>query len=265
MSTELTFSAYGTSFALRASGRSLLTAAARRARQLGWRSSKAEGVDVGYSLRRQQSARDEAQGGFELWCGDELIRRASSAKSLLDSFENHAKLETAYRAEGCLFVHAGVVAWNGRGILLPGKSRTGKTTLVEALLRAGAVYYSDEFAVIGTAGRLHPYPLPLSIREGNGSHPRSIDASELGASMGTTSIPLALIIATEYHRGARWRPRFLTKGEALLALMQNTVAARRPPELTMPLLRRAVAGARAIQTARGDAGTVVPRILAELG
>ena len=57
-------------------------------------------------------------------------------------------------------MHAGAVAWRDRGIVIPGRSHSGKTTLVRALVEA-ARYYSDEFAVLDPQGRLHPYPLPL--------------------------------------------------------------------------------------------------------
>ena len=62
-------------------------------------------------------------------------------------------------------MHAGVVGWNGRALLLPGRTLSGKTTLVAELLRAGATYYSDELAVLDARGRVHPFPKPLAIRE----------------------------------------------------------------------------------------------------
>ena len=48
--------------------------------------------------------------------------------------------------------------------MLPAPSFGGKTTLVAALVRAGAIYYSDEFAVLDEQGFVHPYAKPLSIR-----------------------------------------------------------------------------------------------------
>ena len=43
------------------------------------------------------------------------------------------------------------------------------------LLRAGAVYYSDEYAVVDPWGRVHPFAKPLSIRDGSarGTSPRA--------------------------------------------------------------------------------------------
>ena len=53
--------------------------------------------------------------------------------------------------------HAGVVGWRGRAIVIPGRSHAGKSTLVAELVRRGAVYYCDEFAVLHETGRVHPY------------------------------------------------------------------------------------------------------------
>jgi len=61
-----------------------------------------------------------------------------------------------------------VVAWRGRAILLPGRSYVGKSTLVMELVRAGAVYYSDEYAVLDARGRVHPFAQPVALREPDG-------------------------------------------------------------------------------------------------
>ena len=65
-------------------------------------------------------------------------------------------------------VHAGVVADGDRAIVMPGVSFSGKTTLVRALVEAGAVYYSDEYAMFDEAGRVHPYARQLSFRPPEG-------------------------------------------------------------------------------------------------
>ena len=71
----------------------------------------------------------------------------------------------AQRSRQMLFVHAGVVGWRGLAIVIPGRSHTGKSTLVAELVRRGAVYYSDEFAVLDDTGRVHPYRRTLVLRE----------------------------------------------------------------------------------------------------
>jgi hypothetical protein len=69
------------------------------------------------------------------------------------------------------------------------------------------------------------------------------------------------VVVTQYQAGARGRPRPLAAGQALLALMDNTVAARREPGFSMPILREAVLGATCIQSKRGEASRVAPAIL----
>ena len=71
----------------------------------------------------------------------------------------------AQRSRQMLFVHAGVVGWRGLAIVIPGRSHTGKSTLVAELVRRGAVYYSDEFAVLDDTGRVHPYRRPPVLRD----------------------------------------------------------------------------------------------------
>ena len=65
---------------------------------------------------------------------DEVIR----------ALQTDLQLFVATEALSRLFVHAGVVGWRGRAILVPGTSFSGKTTLVAAMVQAGASYYSDE-------------------------------------------------------------------------------------------------------------------------
>ena len=62
--------------------------------------------------------------------------------------------------------HAGAVARNGRGVLLPGASGAGKSTMVAALALSGFHYCSDEVAVLGPDARLRPFPKVISLKSG---------------------------------------------------------------------------------------------------
>jgi hypothetical protein len=222
-------------------------------------------VDILYSLRLAAPGQRKGQRHYHLlYCGSALLARSLELPPLLTTLEQHAELLTAFRAQDCLFVHAGVVGWHGQAIVIPGRSMTGKTSLVKALVEAGAVYYSDEFAVLDKTGLVHPYPRPLSIRGHNGQPGRKTPIEELGGEAGSESLPVGLIIVTEYQPEAAWRPHQLTPGQALLALMDNTVAARRNPAHSMPILKQAVTGAIALKSKRGEAGDVAPRLLARL-
>lgn len=66
---------------------------------------------------------------------------------------------------GILAIHAGVVADNGRAILVAGRSGRGKTTVVLGLLRRGLDLLSDELALVAQDDRtILAYPRGLHIR-----------------------------------------------------------------------------------------------------
>jgi len=144
---------------------------------------------------------------------------------------------------------------------MPGASFAGKTTLVRAWLEAGATYYSDEFAVLDRAGRVHPFARPLAIRDGSSAVTHRVPAAALGAASGTTPLPVELVLVTSYRPGARWRPRRLTAAPALLALMRHTVAARGNPAHSMPILKQAVSAAIAVAGRRSEARPLVSAVL----
>jgi hypothetical protein len=222
-------------------------------------------VDILYSLRLAPPSLHKGQRHYHLlYCGPALIARTLELPPLLTILEKHAELLTAFLAQDCLFVHAGVVGWQGRAILIPGRSMSGKTTLVKALVEAGATYYSDEFAVLDKAGRVHPYPVPLSLRGPNGQPGRKTPVESLGGQVGVEPLPVGWVIVTEYQPEATWRPRKLTPGQALLALMDNAVAARRNPAHSMPILKQAVTSVVALKSKRGEAAKVAATLLAQL-
>ncbi len=218
-----------------------------------------------YSLRLAPPSQREGRCNYHLlYCGSALLSRTMELPPLLTTLEQHAELLTAFRAQDCLFVHAGVVGWRGQAIVIPGRSMTGKTSLVKALVEAGATYYSDEFAVLDKEGLVHSYPRPLSIRGPNGQPGRKTPVEELGGEAGNEPLPVGLVFVTEYQPEAAWRPHQLTPGKALLALMDNTVAARRNPAHSMPILKQVAINAITLKSKRSEAGDVAPRLLARL-
>ena len=163
-----------------------------------------------------------------------------------------------------VFVHAGVVAFGDRAVVMPGPSFSGKTTLVAECVRAGATYYSDELAVLDRQGLVHPYPKPLSIRS-NGFSQTDHDVAMLGGAAGTRPIPVGWIIFSQYRPGASWQPQHLSTGDAVLALLANAAPAHERPGPTLTALTRAVDGALALEGERGDASEVVEHLLGAAG
>ncbi len=167
-----------------------------------------------------------------------------------------------------VFVHAGVVGFGDGAVLVPGKSLSGKTTLTRALVEAGGTYYSDEFAVLDSRGRVLPWAEPLSIRRaGSGNAGESHSAESLGLKMGRRSIPILMVVLTQYEPGGRFRPWPLARGPAILAVLQHTLSARRRPRATLNALTAALAGASVIAGTRDEAcetAKIIVRRLARL-
>ena len=177
----------------------------------------------------------------------------------LGVLDQQLRSHIALNAPERIFVHAGVVADAGRAIVIPGRSFSGKTTLVAELVRAGADYYSDEYAVLDDRGLVHPYAKPLSIRDEQ-QVATNHHAHTLGGSTGDVPLPVGLIVATNYRPGTIWEPRPLSPGEAVLALLSNTVPAQDRPAEALAAIKLAVQGAVVLQGDRGDAAAIVHRL-----
>jgi hypothetical protein len=62
-------------------------------------------------------------------------------------------------------IHGGMVARDGRALLLPAMSGRGKSTLTTAMLGVGFRFGSDELCPLGDDGQVRAYPMPIRIRE----------------------------------------------------------------------------------------------------
>jgi hypothetical protein len=195
-----------------------------------------------------------------LYAGRDRIARTADLGQMYRALESRIHFNIARRARGKLFVHAGVVGWRGSAIVVPGRSRSGKTSLVAAFVRAGAAYYSDEYAVFDGQGFVHPYPSRLSFRDSQ-SNSQLVSVGEIGGSAGTRPLPVGLVIVTRYQSGTHWQPKRLSPGEALLALLDNTVNVREEPQLALSTLRTVVEGSRTIAGDRGEARELALEIL----
>src|SRR4029077_6155495 len=130
------------------------------------------------------------------------------------------------------------------------------------LVKAGASYYSDEFAVLDERGRVHPYPIPLTIRPArDGSPPMKYRAEELGGVAGIGPLPVGLVLLTRHVRGTRFRPRPLSAGRAVLELLAHALPARRRPGRVLDALSRVVSQALVLRGTRGEAEETARQIL----
>jgi hypothetical protein len=229
----------------------------------GWAPRISSRVDCLYSL----IVGDEAPRGrlrrFHLLYADAArLARTNQMDEVLQSFETDVEWSVAALAPKLVFVHAGVVGWQGRAVLIPGRSGSGKTRLVEALVRAGATYYSDEYAILDARGRVHPFARPLNRRSGDAGIERIAPAA-LGGRVGTAPLEAGMILATRYEPGARWRPRRLSPGRAMIELLAHTLPARLRPAQSLAALSRVTRSALAFKGVRGEGEDLARAVLTE--
>jgi hypothetical protein len=228
----------------------------------GWKRSSSPVVERLYSLVAGGPGALPNVRRLNLLYGDiARLARSRELDEVLETFESNLRLYVAEAARRRLFIHAGVVGWRGRAILIPGRSFSGKTTLVAELVRAGASYYSDEYAVLDADGYVHPYSQPLSLRGPGTARQTKCEVETLGGRRGVKPLPVGMIIVSRYKEGAKWRPRSLSEGLGAMALLNNTVSVRRQPQVAMNTLHKVVSQATILKSVRGEASEAIASIL----
>jgi hypothetical protein len=202
-----------------------------------------------FTVLATRHGRDE--GGRIATCDDVT----SAIEAVLQDLE----FRIALHAPEHVFIHAGTVEWEGRAIIVPGTSHSGKSTLTAALVSAGAHYLSDEFAVLNEAGLVIPFPRPMQLREGNGVRRVRVDGVNISD---RDPVALGVVAFTWYERGSRWRPQPMTSGRTALALLENAVIARTRSRLAMSTIARALEhGGEGLRGPRGEADETASAIL----
>ncbi len=187
------------------------------------------------------------------------LARERTLEPVLDVLRGFVRLRVAEHCPDRVFVHAGAVGWRGRAIVIPGRSYSGKSTLVHELVRLGATYLSDEYAVLDDEGRVHPFAKPISLRpEG------SYDGVDHPVAQGTQALPLGAVVVAPYEEGARFHPDVESAGAAALALIDNAPGVRRAPSRVMATVRTAVERTELLTGPRGEAADAARALLDRL-
>ena len=184
--------------------------------------------------------------------------------STLQSLRTDLMVHVADHAPNHVFLHAAVVAIANRAIVLPGPSHAGKTTLTAALVRAGATYYSDEYAILQPSGLIEPYARDLQIRTIPGEELQTPTPVEhLQGKAGTAPIRAALIAFIDYFPKATWSPETVTPGMAVLEMLRHTIPVQRTPARVLSTLTALVANTTIFRTQRDEADQAAHRLLAD--
>lgn len=259
---QLNFSVYGARIGVRSNDADALSLL-QSVFPPHWKYLTTANVDWQYSLTVAPPTRSGRKPYHVLYSNDEVLARVRDLHLIVMAFDRDVQLAVAQKAHGKVFVHAGVVGWRGRAIVIPGKSFTGKSTLTRALVRAGATYYSDEYAVLDVQGRVHPFARQLALRNDKQVNEK-LSFDELGGTIGTTPLPVGTVLVVKYKEKSNWRPRVLTPGLGALELLANTVTARSGKPIVLAALTRVAQDARVLKGNRGDADELAERLLSEL-
>jgi hypothetical protein len=252
MESTLTLRAYGRTIAIR--GPALALGAARDRLPPSYR------IDARLAERTWMVGK-HADTAWVALADRDVLSVQSDVISATEAALSDLELWVAEHARRYVFVHAGCAAMNGRAIVLPGRTMSGKSSLTAALVRAGADYYSDEYAVLDPRGLVRPYPRKLAIRPFDGSSPRPVPVEDLGGRAGRGPAEVALVAVLLHDAAFGWQSEPLTRGQAMLRMFDNTVAARSRPRAALSALENATLDARVLAGTRGDADETAALLL----
>jgi hypothetical protein len=202
--------------------------------------------------------------GSRLYVNARKFAEDADYERLMDRFAGAAMLHVAECATGFVFVHAGVVAWQDRAIVFPGRSLSGKSTLTAALVRAGAVYYSDDYALLDPAGFVHPFARELQMRTPGSWEQTAVAVDSYGGVAGSIPIRIGSVCLTRYRSDYTWQPRTIPTGQGILQTMRHAVAMRASPVRVLSTLSAALAEATIYSNSRGEADSTAAAMLAQL-
>jgi hypothetical protein len=207
---------------------------------------------------------DQAAGEFRLVVNDALVAAAAEPPGLVCTLIQVLDEAVVRRLTTLRAIHAGTVMYSGRVLLFPGVSHAGKSSLVREMVRRGATYFSDEYALIDAEGLVHPYPRPLLVRDGSPEqHP--VLARELSARVGNVAAPVGWIFALAYSNENEWSVAPVSQGEALMILLRNTPhTLLQSPEM-VGFFQHAVASASCFAGQRSEAADAVEKIIEMIG
>jgi len=206
--------------------------------------------------------RSVKKGKFELYKENEEVVGESKENIVLDRLDSEIRITLAEFADGFVFVHSGVVSWGDKVIMIPASSFEGKTTLVSELVKLGAVYYSDEYAVLDRNGLVHPFAKSLSMREKDGGFEQTDVPVELfGGIAGESPVSVGMVLITKYKKRSRWKPEILTRGQGVLEIIQHTVPIRNNPKLSLNVLNKVVNSATVVKSNRGEAERFAKKLI----
>jgi hypothetical protein len=215
---------------------------------------------------------DEGSGQLTLRREDTLIYTGDSLARAAELLQSQVCYHLADRSQGGVLLHAAALAWQGWGLILPGATGAGKSTLTAWLLTQGFDYLTDELVFIPTGSEtMQAFTRPLNLKRPARPIWRNLVTGSIWPELVLTDLamdlvlpdllqpavkqtskiieisevcwPLRLIVFPRYRPDDEFSLSPLSKAQATKALLEGLVNARNLPEHGLP---EAVRLARAI-------------------
>lgn len=251
------FSSYGVKIGLTASNSKILCEMSEAVNYLPLNPSEIdfEKTEFNFSL-------DFSDGKYLLQKNGEELSLSADKVHTYKFLQSEIKITIAEYAVSKVFLHAGAVSINRKGIIFPARSFQGKSTLTAELVKAGAVYYSDDFAVLDENARLNSFPKPLSMRGIiNDFDQTDFPVEHFGGRIGHEPVEVKLVVITEYEKGFGWSPETLSPGNAIMDMLPHIASTRFNPEFTLKVLHKLTNRAIIAKSKRGEAKQFVISLL----
>jgi len=203
---------------------------------------------------------EEDGGRFLLFMGDLQVAAAARPFDLVPNLTDLVDECIVRRLTSVRAVHAGAVQLGDRVLLLPGRTHSGKTSLVAELLRRGATYLSDEYALIDAEGQAHAYPRPLLLRNGKPGRTPLL-AQDCNAPVASKPAPIGWIMELQYYDSEDWSVIPVPQSHGSLILLRHTPHVLADAPDLLDRFQRAAAGARCYAGRRMDVAKAADEIL----
>ena len=129
----------------------------------------------------------------------------------------------ASRLQTLIPVHAAVIEFGGHLVVLPGNSRSGKSSFCVAAHALGHTVVSDEYALVDPSnGLTSGWTRPVHVRGSGGT-----TGVDIARSISPREISL---VAAVHYAESDPRMERISSGEVVTALLANTVCARLRPD-----------------------------------
>jgi hypothetical protein len=260
---QISFQSFGVKIGVRADSRDLIFEIKNELSKIN-----PNGFEIidGSQVEHLFEIKSKKDKSLEIKKDGELLALWTPEKKVLPYLQSQIRLTVAEYAESKVFLHAGAVGWKGRAILIPAHSFSGKSTLVAELVKRGALYYSDDFAVLDQKGLLHPFHRQISLRGFENKYTQvDFSVESLGGQASNEPIPIGIVLITKYREGSKnpknWKPRILSGGRGIMEILSHTIPIRYNPKFSLKVLNKVSKRAIICKSQRGEAGEFVDLLL----